>query len=257
MEEKDPLRALEALVEALRGDNGCPWDRKQTPESMRVYVVEEAFELAEALALGTEAEVAKEMGDVLFQVFFLARIFQERGLFDIRGVAALCVEKMISRHPHVFGGDRADTAEEVRQRWHEFKKKETTGKPPGVLESIPRGLPSLMRAYRVWERAKRTGFVSPSGRPLAEETGDRFRELSGARESGDPARVEEALGAFLFTLAGAAWEMGAHPDTALSRAVDGFAGRFARMEEAAGSLDGLSPEEIRERFIQAGEEEKE
>ncbi len=251
--ETEPLKALEALVDALRGENGCPWDRKQTPQSMRVYVVEEAFELAEALERGEDADVAKELGDVLFQVFFLCRIFRERGLFDIRDVAAACVEKMIGRHPHVFGQDRADTAEEVRRRWHEFKKKETPENPQGVLSSIPRTLPSLMRAYRVWERAKRTGFASPSGRPLAEEAEDRFHELADARDSGDPARAEKALGELLFALAGAAWEMGVHPDTALSNAVNGFAERFERMEQTAGTLEGRTEEDLRDRFAQAGE----
>ncbi len=221
--EGDPLSALSRLVATLRGENGCPWDRKQTPETMRVYLVEEAFELVEALDRGEPQAVAEELGDVLFLIFFLARLFEEKGEFDILDVARANAAKMIRRHPHVFGEEKAETAEAVRQRWFEFKQaKEDRKKDGDVLSSVPAGLPALLRAYRMCERLSRVGVSPfPGGHVLSgAEAG--MRALRKAVDEGGGPAVPEALGELLFALAQASFNLSAHPDTALARALDRF-----------------------------------
>ncbi|MEJ2730216.1 MAG: MazG nucleotide pyrophosphohydrolase domain-containing protein [Deltaproteobacteria bacterium] len=122
--EKDAIKALIALVESLRGENGCPWDKKQTPRSMLIYLIEEMYELADAIESDCVTDVREELGDVLFHIFFITRLFQENGDFSIYDVARDITEKMIRRHPHVFGAVRLNNTEEIRQNWHRIKQNE-------------------------------------------------------------------------------------------------------------------------------------
>ena len=157
--ETDSVKALVALVASLRGEHGCPWDQKQTPQSMLIYLMEEMYELADALDSGNDEAVREELGDVLFHIVFLTRLFQERGLFSIYDVAQEIADKMIRRHPHVFGKAQVENAEEVRQNWHKIKQNEKKHSPKGsVLDSVPKKLPALMRAYQISERTARSGF---------------------------------------------------------------------------------------------------
>ena len=122
--EKDPVRALRRLIDALRGENGCPWDRKQTPHSMSVYLIEEVFELVDAIETGNREAVCEELGDVLFQLFFVIQMYQSAGEFGLHEVIEQNLDKMIRRHPHVFGHQQADTPEQVRINWNQNKRKE-------------------------------------------------------------------------------------------------------------------------------------
>jgi MazG family protein len=139
------------IIERLLGENGCPWDQKQTPESVQTYLVEESHEAAAAVRAGKVAEVADELGDVLFMVFFLARLYEGRGDFGLEDVCRLISEKMVRRHPHVFGETRVASTQEVRENWEKIKasEKKTSGKTP---DPVPESLPALMRAYRMLSR---------------------------------------------------------------------------------------------------------
>ena len=153
------INSIIDLIETLRGEKGCPWDRKQTPGTIAVYLVEEVYELVDAIESGDHNGVCEELGDVLFHILFLTGLFREMGCFDIKDVVDLNVEKMTRRHPHVFGNERFVSVEEVKAHWHKIKMKEKNlAKKASILDSVPIGLPALMRAYRVSERAARTGF---------------------------------------------------------------------------------------------------
>lgn len=143
--------AIWEIIDALRGDPGCPWDRKQTPESVQTYLIEEAHEAASAVRAGNVAEAAEELGDLLFMVLFMIHLYEEQGDFDLETVCRLIREKMIRRHPHVFGTVEVETAQDVRDNWERIKagEKAAAGKGEG---SVPESLPALMRAYRMASR---------------------------------------------------------------------------------------------------------
>ena len=155
------LDAIVALIQQLRGEGGCPWDQKQTTQSLSVYLIEEMYELVDAIASGDTRAVCEELGDVIFQVFFLVVLFTESGAFDMDRVVRHNIEKMVRRHPHVFGDKKVTSTAAVRENWHAIKKEEQKAnhcENASLLDSIPASLPALMRSYRVSERAARTGF---------------------------------------------------------------------------------------------------
>ena len=159
-EKRSSINNLIKLIESLRSPNGCPWDRKHTPRSMLVYLLEEMYELADAIETDNPEDICEELGDVMFHIFFIARMFEEMEQFSIHDVARVSTEKMIRRHPHVFGEAVVSGAPEVREQWHaikieEAKDMDVTG--GSFLDSVPHKLPSLMRAYRLIERASRVG----------------------------------------------------------------------------------------------------
>ena len=155
----EKLIALKRLIETLRGENGCPWDRKQTPKSMSVFLIEEMYELVDAIANGGADAVREELGDVLFHILFVAAVFQERREFDLADVLGGITEKMVRRHPHVFGEASVETAEDVKKQWHKIKSQEKEARREvSILDSIPKSMPALTRAYRISERAVRAGF---------------------------------------------------------------------------------------------------
>jgi MazG family protein len=230
------IDALLQLIDTLRGENGCPWDRKQTPASMAVYLAEETFELIEAIENGDTAGACEELGDVLFQLLFILRLYDAGGLFDLDAVAAGVTAKMIRRHPHVFGDAAAETASQVRRQWQAIKK---TEKAPGgqksSLDSIPSGLPALLRAYRVSERAAQAGFDWPdmSGvmKKFSEETAEFNQELERQNTpEGSPENLAMEFGDILFTLANVARFADFHPETALTGSINKFTRRFRLME---------------------------
>jgi MazG family protein len=148
---REKIAGIWEIIDRLRGESGCPWDRKQTPESVQTYLIEEAHEAAAAIRVGHVEEVAEELGDLLFMAFFLVHLYEEKGLFGLNEVCDLICNKMIRRHPHVFGGTTAETAQEVRDNWEKIKANEKTvsGKTGG---GVPDSLPALMRGYRMVSR---------------------------------------------------------------------------------------------------------
>ncbi len=236
--EGNALDRLAELVAVLRGENGCPWDRKQTPRTMASKLLEETYELVDAVSSGSAEDVCEELGDVLFHIFFIARQFQEEGRFDMADVADGIVRKMIRRHPHVFKDHTADSPEAVKQKWHEIKQVERAGQRGGsVLDSIPKILPALMRAYRVSERAARSGFDWNAIGGVMEKVEEEWEELREAfrthvETGGDKQAVRLEFGDLLFTLVNVARFLGIQPEEALGEAIDKFDRRFRHMEAA-------------------------
>jgi len=215
-----------------------------------LYLIEEAHELIAAIETGDPEDVCEELGDVLFQVLFIAKFFEEKGRFSIETAAQKSAEKMIRRHPHVFGDVTITETEEVRRQWHEIKKQEKNGRPHArsVLDSVPRSMPALMRAYRISERAARTGFdwddiagvmnkVEEEWSELKTEIGNGVVDAGRPTDRKDPdSRTEKIaleFGDVLFTLVNVARFAHIHPESALSRATQKFERRFHHLEQTA------------------------
>ena len=237
------------IMARLRAPGGCPWDRKQTHETLKPYLLEEAYEVLEAIDHGRTPQLREEMGDLLLQVIFHAQIAAESGTFTIDDVIQRLADKLVRRHPHVFGGaeeqDKAKNADEVYARWEQIKRaeREESGELRSALDGVPKTLPALLRAYQIQARASRVGFDWPKLdevlKKLDEELGE-WREAMAHAEGcdGDPAtarRVEDELGDVLFTLVNAARFLKVNPEDTLRRTVDRFIERFQHVEAAARS----------------------
>lgn len=260
--ETSPFKGLIRLIERLRGENGCPWDRKQTPQTMSVYLVEEVYELVEAIQNNSTADVCEELGDVLFLLFFLAAIYREQGRFDILEAVEANIRKMRNRHPHVFGDTTADSAEDVRKKWHQIKAAEKDSrKDASALDSVPHKLPALMRAYRISERAARTGFDWDDMGGVLDKAEEEWQELKTelARDASAFNRADAALefGDVLFTLTNVARFADIHPETALSAATRKFEKRFAYMErlskDKGKTFEELTFDDMQALWLQAKE----
>ena len=231
------LKALLQLVEFLRGPKGCPWDRKQTPQTIAAYLIEETYELVEAILEGRPQEIREELGDVLFHIVFLASQYHEKSHFDLEDAAAEVTEKMTRRHPHVFGDERIDRGEDVPARWHAIKAKEANHRPKtSILDSIPAGMPALMRAYRISERAARAGFDWNDLEGVLQKAEEEWQEFktelkAQAKREGETRKVAMEFGDILFTLVNVARFASVHPETALVDAIRKFNRRFRQMEE--------------------------
>lgn len=210
----------------------CPWDRKQTNESLRPNTIEEVYELADALLADRPDDIRKELGDVLLHVLFYAKIGEESGRFDMADVADALNSKLIYRHPHVFGDATADTPHQVEQNWEEIKLREKGGNRT-VLAGVPRSLPSLIKAYRMQEKAANVGFdwddAEGAWKKFMEEAG----EFRAEAERLDPAEMEAEMGDMLFSLVNVARLYGINPDTALERTNNKFISRFNSVERQA------------------------
>jgi len=252
--EPNKIDELTALIETLRGANGCPWDRKQTPRSIVLYLIEEVFELAEAIELGNSNAVLEELGDVLFQVLFIIVLFNEKTCFNLDEVIRTNIAKMILRHPHVFGDSSAQTVDAIKKQWYAIKRAEKGPQPDAsVLDSVPEGLPALMRASRISERAADTGFDWDDLKGVMCKAEEEWREFQAELddEKQTPATRERALlefGDLMFTLVNVARFARIHPETALRAATQKFEKRFKTMEKMLvqknSNLDSLSRAEI-------------
>lgn len=231
------LSELLDLIETLRGKDGCPWDKVQTPRSMAIYLAEEVYELIDAIESENPTDICEELGDVLFQVFFISTIFRERGHFDIKDVVRKNIEKMILRHPHVFGNIEIDGPDEVKKQWQQLKETEKRHEnKESALDTLPKRLPALMRAYKISEKAAGTGFdwndISGVIQKVEEEWSELKFEIAEKNENGnnqDTLILE--LGDLLFVLVNLARFSNIHPETALSGAIKKFERRFKQMEK--------------------------
>jgi tetrapyrrole methylase family protein/MazG family protein len=247
--QNDPFQRLVELMATLRGPSGCPWDRKQTPESLKPFLVEECYEVIDAIEEGAPAKVRDELGDLLFQIIFHARIAEEAGQFTINDVITAIHEKMTRRHPHVFGDDKLSTDKEVLSNWEEIKRKEKGHEDrKSVLEGVPKELPSLLRAHRLQERAARVGFdwahLSEALPKLDEEIAE-FKESLRVEDAG---KIEEELGDVFFMLVNISRFLGVNPEDALRKTISKFIHRFRYIEEhaeqAGRSLNDMTLEEM-------------
>ena len=248
------IERLVSLIETLRGENGCPWDKKQTPETMARYLIEEIYELVDAIVSKNAEDVCEEAGDVLFQLLFVVHLFREAGHFDLQDVIDRNLQKMIHRHPHVFGDVEAMTPEMVSENWQKIKlaEKGDNGRQ-SVLDSVPQSMPALLRAAMVSERAAKTGFdwdnISGVMAKTMEEWGEFSKEvehLECAADSTEKAAME--FGDILFSMVNVARFAHIHPELALLQSIQKFEKRFSYMEdratESGRAIDGLTFEEM-------------
>lgn len=244
---------LVALMDRLRAEGGCPWDRAQTPESLKPFLIEEAYEVLEAIEAGKAEPLCEELGDLLFQVLFHSQIAKERNQFDIEAVVKTSLEKMTRRHPHVFSPEQSEAPpldqQAVLSRWEEMKKKEDRNQSrKSALDGIPRQLPALLRAHQIQARAARVGFDWKTIEPVFGKIEEEFQEVRIAAAEGVPARIEAEVGDLLFTVVNAARFLKVNPEDALRGTIQRFTDRFQMMESEAKqrgvSLDTLSLEEM-------------
>ena len=247
-----PLYELSYIAARLLGPGGCPWDLAQTHESLKRHLLEESYELLDAIDSGSDAKMREELGDVLLQPFMHAQMKQNAGRFGIDEVAAEIVDKLYRRHPHVFGEVGVANADEVLRNWDAIKKTEKAGEPKSILSGVPSGMASLLRAYEVSKRAERVGFEWPNAEAVFDKLHEEEAELRAAMASGDAAETEAELGDLLFTCVNLARWAGVEPEEALRKMLNRFTARFQAMEaNAAKPLTELSPEEWDELWIRA------
>ncbi len=229
------VNELMRLVATLRGKNGCPWDKEQTPRSVSVYLIEEVFELAEAIEKGDPGDIQEELGDVLFHVVFIARIFQESGQFALQDVAEGIAAKMIRRHPHVFGDRSVSGSEEVIQNWHSIKLSERkSSQSPSIFDSVPASLPSLMRAYRIAERAAKSGIEWTDMTAESQNSDEWSPKLKAALGQTDKDLQSQEFGQLLFALVNICRRAKIHPEIALAGAIKRFEQQVQKMQDLIG-----------------------
>lgn len=220
------------IMRILRSPKGCPWDREQDHESLKKYLIEETYEVIEAVDMKNPEKLCEELGDVLLQVIFHARIAEENGQFSINDVIQSISQKMVSRHKHVFGLEHAETADDVIDLWEKIKKEEKGYKnQTSVLDGVPSVLPALMRSYKVQEKAAKVGFdwdnIEDAWKKVIEEAG----ELREAYLSGDLAKSEEEIGDLLFAVVNVARFLKIEPELALTGTIGKFIKRFEYIEK--------------------------
>lgn len=257
------INDLLAIMARLRDPNGgCPWDVEQDFASIAPYTIEEAYEVADAIEQGDMQALRGELGDLLLQVVFHAQMAAEAGHFDYGDVVQAVSEKMVQRHPHVFGNASIADADAQTRAWEDQKaaeramKAKVEGREPSVLDDVARGLPALMRAEKLQKRAARVGFDWPSAAPVFDKMTEELGELTDVINAGsDPDRIEDELGDVLFTCVNLARKLGTDPEVALRRTIAKFERRF-RVVEAGARADGtnlrdLNLDQLEERWVKA------
>lgn len=240
---QEKLEALGRIIDTLDILRvKCPWDAKQTNESLRPNTIEEVYELCQALLDDNTPEIRKELGDVLLHILFYSKIAEEKGLFDIADVADALNKKLIFRHPHVFGDVKADDAHQVEQNWEDIKLKERGGNKT-VLAGVPDALPALIKAFRVQEKAANVGFDWESPEQVWGKVKEEINEVSEAIERGDRHDIEAEFGDLLFSVINAARLYKVNPENALERTNRKFIDRFNYIEKQA-TADGHSIREL-------------
>ena len=243
---------LIAIMDRLRGPGGCPWDREQTLHTLSGYLLEEAYEVADAVASGKGEALCEELGDLLLQIVFMARIARENGWFSIEDVADSISEKMVRRHPHVFGETEVAGTEEVVRNWEEIKREERRDQPEAsVLDGVPAALPGLLKAYRMTQKAAAVGFDWDRPGDVIDKLKEEVAELEAEVRSGEEVsinRVRGEMGDVLFVMANLARHLGIEPETALGETNAKFQSRFRGVEKRARvvgrKLSDMSLEEL-------------
>ena len=235
METGKSLARLQQVIETLLGPDGCPWDKEQTPLTLCDYVIEEAFELVEAIRSGDAEEAREEIGDVLFLLLFIAELYRREGRFAFRDSIEETAAKMIRRHPHVFSDLQVENQEELLRNWENIKRgeKQAEGERKRVFQSLPKGLPPLLRAYRIHSKAARVGFTWPDDASADGQLASEWDEWRDALTSGDAERQQEEFGDYLFMLTEIGRRKGIKANAALDGANRKFLRRFEAMEDMA------------------------
>lgn len=227
---------LVEIMKKLRAPGGCPWDRKQTLDTLKEYVIEESYELIDAIDSRDEKNICEECGDLLLQIVFIAQIAAENDWFDVQAIIESLCDKLKRRHPHVFGDLKVRDSEEVRRNWDMIKLQERESKKeePSRLTGIPRSMPALLRAYAIQERAAKTGFDWEKGNldPIWSKIDEEIRELRKALDEGNAGEVKEEIGDLLFAVVNLSRHIGVNPEEALQGANEKFSARFRFIEES-------------------------
>lgn len=256
-EKKRAFAELLDIIATLRVE--CPWDRKQTMESLRALSIEEVYELGDAILAGDAEEVKKELGDLLMHIVFYARIGEERREFDIAGVLESICEKLKYRHPHIYGDVKVGNAEEVERNWEQLKLKEK-GRKHRVLEGVPVSLPALVKAYRIQDKARGAGFDWRRKEEVWDKVKEELGEFEEEVKNADPDKMEAEFGDLLFAVVNAARLYGINPENALEKTNRKFVRRFGYIEERAGetgrSLKEMGLDEMNRFWEEAKREEK-
>ena len=230
---------LVEIMQRLLAPDGCPWDREQSPETLRRYVLEEACEVIDAIDSRDRASLREELGDLLLQVVFLGELMRREGAFGpddiVRGIA----DKLVRRHPHVFADTKVTGADQVLENWERIKAAEK--KDRGLLDSVPRSMPALTRAQRIGEKVERVGFDWPDARGSRAKVSEEVGELDRAMAEGDHARVEEELGDVLFAIVNLARHVKIDAESALRKTTEKFQRRFAHVEARVKERHGGFP----------------
>lgn len=238
--KRTPFDELVQVMARLRAEDGCPWDREQTHHTLRSYLLEESCEAIEAIEAGDDEELCQELGDVLLQIVFHAQIAREDGRFTADDVCRAIVDKLIRRHPHVFGDVEVDDADHVKQNWDRIKRDEKgeAQTPRSAVDGVPRHLPALLRAQRIQERASQKGFdwdelSGPLDKVMEEieEVRQAWSQMGAGQDEAARERLEEEYGDLLFSLVNAARFLHIAPEDALRRAVGKFESRFRQVEQ--------------------------
>jgi MazG family protein len=232
LDHPDPITRLRYVVHRLRAPGGCPWDQEQTHDTLIPHVLEEAYEVVDAIRRGDPAQICDELGDLLLQPVLHAEIAAETGSFDLDAVATGLTEKLIRRHPHVFGQASADTSAAVLTQWDAIKRQEKGTQKEGHLHGVGQGLPALMRAQKLQKKAARVGFDWPDIAPVYDKIREETSELEEAVKAGHTAAIEEELGDLLFSVVNLARKLGVESEAALAAANEKFVRRFHAVEDA-------------------------
>ena len=230
---------LVEVMQRLLAKDGCPWDREQTPAKLRKYVLEEACEVIDAIDSGDRASIREELGDLLLQVVFLGELMRVEGSFGPDDIVAGIVEKLVRRHPHVFGDTEVTGSEEVLENWERIKAAEK--KDRRLLDSVPRSMPGLTRAQRVGEKVKRVGFDWPDARGSRAKIAEELGELDRAVAEGHQEHIEDELGDVLFAVVNLARHVNVDAEGALRKTIDKFTRRFAHVESRVKEVHGGFP----------------
>jgi XTP/dITP diphosphohydrolase len=230
----------------------CPWDQKQTMETIRTLTIEETYELSEAIIENNPEEIKKELGDILLHIVFYSKIANEKDQFDVGEVCKSLIEKLIRRHPHIYGEVKVDGAEEVLQNWEQIKLQEKGSKKNGILDGVPKGLNGLVKAYRMQEKASQVGFDWDEAEKAYEKVTEEWQEYQEATTKEDK---EAEFGDYLFALVNYARLSGINPDDALARTNKKFKDRFQFMENEAEimgkGLKDMTLDEMEELWVKA------
>jgi tetrapyrrole methylase family protein/MazG family protein len=232
LKDKYDFSELIDIMKHLRSENGCPWDREQTHDSLKKYLIEETYEVLEAVDLRDGKKLCEELGDLLLQIVFHAQLAKEDGNFDISDVITGICRKMIQRHTHVFGEDKADTPDEVVDNWEAIKKKEKGLKSQtGVLKDVPSNLPALMRSYKVQQKAAQVGFDWDNVDDIFAKVDEEIQELKDVYTSQNVERITDELGDVLFSVVNLSRFFKVQPELALTGTVNKFIKRFEYIEQ--------------------------
>ncbi len=244
----NPVGRLRDIVSVLRAPNGCAWDREQTHESLRGALIEECYEVIDAIERRDDANLKEELGDLLLNIVMHAQMAGERGAFVLEEVAAEVCEKMIRRHPHVFGDKLAGTSAQVLKQWEQIKRAEKGSAPAGLLEGVPTALPALLRAQNIQKKAGRVGFDWPDAGPVFNKLEEEIAEVRDAISNRNQQAVEQEVGDLLFTAVNLARKLGVDAETALASTTNRFIRRFQAVERELAAegrkVEGSTLEEL-------------